>query len=85
MTEIKLLSHDEFLAGFPSEEYLARRELAERLTIKARDLNTRWGPQGPSSRLLRACDHKTPSHVRFRANRTLNQHRGTAEFDPEPT
>jgi hypothetical protein len=46
MTEIKLLSQDEFLAGFPSEEYLARRELAKRLTVKARDLNTRWGPQG---------------------------------------
>jgi hypothetical protein len=33
----------------------------------------------------RACTHKTPSHVRFRANRTLNQHRGTAEFDPTRT
>jgi hypothetical protein len=28
-----------------SPEYLARQELAKRLTLKARDLDTRWGPQ----------------------------------------
>jgi hypothetical protein len=31
---------------------------------------------------LRACTHKTPSRVRFRANRTSSRHRGMTESDP---
>jgi hypothetical protein len=32
--------------------------------------------------LARACTHKSPSHVRFRANRTSSRHRRMTESDP---
>src|SRR5690242_16601268 len=35
--------------------------------------------------VTRACTHKTPSHVRFRANGTLNRHGGRSESDPVQT
>jgi hypothetical protein len=47
-----------------------------------------WTVQTDSASLtevIRACAHRSPSHVRFRANRTLNLHGRSAAFDPKPT
>ena len=41
------------------------------------------GEQGRDKRRqCRACTHKSPDRVRFRANRTLSQHRRMTDFDP---
>jgi hypothetical protein len=45
MTEFKVLSFAELMATKPAAEDAARLALAKRLTIKARDLNLRFGPQ----------------------------------------
>jgi len=40
-----MMTKAEFLRGFPNLEYEARRDLAKRLTIEARDLDRPYGPQ----------------------------------------
>src|SRR5262245_16866764 len=46
----------------------------------------RWmGAVSVKPRYSKACTHKSPSRVRFRANRTSSRHRRMTDFDPKRT
>src|SRR5262245_11396568 len=42
-------------------------------------------PRLVGRKCVRACLHKSPSRVRFRANRASSRHRRMTESDPEPS